>query len=528
VRAIKFVAPMMAMALAVSCASSSDEGEGAAPSAPPSEASETCTAERVGGSIRVGTAGLPAGIDPVATTGSASTGGIELIQFYDTLMRYDVASGTYEPRVAESLESDAEDRVWTMTLREGVTFGNGDPLTADAVKASLERYQELSRGPYKNLALKIETMEVRDDRTIAFTLVEPWAGFPFTLANGPGMIVNPAVVAEKGDGFALDPTGAGVGAYEFVSYAANEELVYAAKDDHWAGPVCVEELAFAPIVADQGRYEAFQAGQFDAAYLRDPMLIQQSMDDGVGGFDTYQNSQTVLLFNGGASESPANDVTVRRAVAHAIDADQLKQRVFEGAGAAQTSIIGPGSRYADGQEGPAYDLAEASALVEEAKGNGWDGNLDLVCAQSSEDVALTLQAQLAAAGMTVTIVPQPDFTALVDQVGVKKQFDIACWGLNGLDEGLWATLNSSLVSTSPSNYGGLAAPAVDEAMDELRVATDDAASETALADLQDALNDAVPTVPLFHGYNRVVHTGELVGITQTGNSLVFFNTAFLE
>lgn len=417
---------------------------------------------------------------------------------------------------------------WTLTLRDGVTFGNGDPLTADAVKASLERYQELSRGPYKNLALKIESMEVQDPQTLVLGLVESWAGFPFTLANGPGMIVNPAVVEEKGEGFALDPTGAGVGAYEFVRYAAGEELVYEAKDDYWGGPVCVEEVTFAPIVADQGRYEAFEAGQFDAAYLRDPMLIQRSMDDGVGGYDTYQNSQNVLLLNGGASESPANDAAVRQAVAHAIDSEQLKERDFQGAGSAQTSIIGPDSRYAAGQEGPAHDVEAATALVEEAKGAGWDGNLEMVCAQSSQDVALTLEAQMEAVGMTIDVTLLPDFTALIDQVGVRKEFDVACWGLNGLDEGLWATLNSSLVSTSPSNYGGLADPAIDAAMDELRVATDDQATESALANLQEALNEAVPTVPLYHGFNRVVHTDELVGTTPTGNSLVFFSTAFLE
>jgi peptide/nickel transport system substrate-binding protein len=530
-RRLRFAAPVVALALAASCASSgSDEDAGGSATTVGGAATptETCTAERVGGSIDIGTAGLPPGIDPIATTGSASTGGIELAQFYDTLMRYDPESGTYEPRVAESLEADAQSKVWTLTLRDGVTFGNGDPLTADTVKTSIERYQQLNRGPYKNLAVQIETMEVRDPKTVVFTLKQPWAGFAFTLANGPGMIVNPAVVAERGDTFATNPTGAGVGAYEFVRYAQGEELVYKAKADHWDGPVCIEELRFKPFVADPGRYEAFENGQYQAAYLRDPLIVSQSFDDGVAGLDTYQNSQTVLLLNGGASPSPVNDPKLRQAVAKAINVEQLNERVFAGSGDAETSIIGSGSRYADGQAGPGYDLPGATQLVGEVKAGGWNGNLSLTCAQSSEEVALTLQAQLNAAGMNINISLVPDFSALVDQVGVKKQFDLACWGLNGLDEGLWATYNSSLVSTSPSNYGGLKDPAIDAAMDELRIATDDDATKAALADLQKALTATVPTVPLFHGFNRVIHTPEVVGITPTGNSLVFFDSAFLE
>ena len=525
-----FVALILVVALVGACGGSDGDGsaEGPGQTSGTSSPSETCTAEHVGGTVTAGVTGLPTGVDPVAATGSGSTGGIELAQFYDTLMRYDPDSGTYEPRVAESLEANDDDTVWTMTLRPDVTFGNGDPLTADAVKASIERYQELSKGPYKNLALKIKQMEVRDDKTIVFTLTEPWTGFPFTLANGPGMIVNPAIVAQKGEGFAADPTGAGVGAYELVSFAPNEELVYRAKSDYWGGPVCIEELRFRPLAADSGRYEAFQTGEFQAAFLRDPLQISMSMDDDVAGFDTYSNAQTVLLFNGGASESAVNAVELRKAIAQAMNVEALNERAFEGAGNAETSVIGSGSRFADGLEGLPFDTDGASDAVTKAKSQGWDGSLSLTCAQSQQEVALTLEAQLEAVGISIDLNLVPDFSTLINEVGVKKEFDLACWGFNGLDEGLWATLNSSLVSTSPANYGGLKDPGIDAAMDELRVANDEAGTKAALDDLQGAMNDAVPAVPLFHGYNRVIHADDLVGITPTANSLVFFSSAFLK
>ena len=75
-----------------------------------------------------------------AFPGNGVVGGTEITALYDTLMRFDTQSRTYEPQVAESLEPDAQNLVWTMKLKQGIKFGNGDPLTADDVKASIERH----------------------------------------------------------------------------------------------------------------------------------------------------------------------------------------------------------------------------------------------------------------------------------------------------------------------------------------------------------------------------------------------------
>lgn len=86
------------------------------------------------------TVGSPVGLDPVGQPSSAGTGGNEVTALFDTLMRYDAGSNTYEPQVAESMEDDGTGLVWTMKLRPDVTFGNGDPLTAEDVVTSIERH----------------------------------------------------------------------------------------------------------------------------------------------------------------------------------------------------------------------------------------------------------------------------------------------------------------------------------------------------------------------------------------------------
>ena len=97
--------------------------------------------DKAGGSVKMGVFYEAAGLDPLGVPGNGVVGGTEITALYDTLMRWDTQSRTYVPQVADSLEPDAQYLVWTMKLKEGIKFGNGDPLTADDVKASIERHQ---------------------------------------------------------------------------------------------------------------------------------------------------------------------------------------------------------------------------------------------------------------------------------------------------------------------------------------------------------------------------------------------------
>lgn len=505
------------------------DGSGDATTSTVAGGGDLCTADRAGGALTVGMSSQPASLDPAKVQGAATTGGIELLQIYDSLMRYDPDTGEYEPRVAESLEPDATFQTWTLTLRDGVTFGNGDPLDAAAVKASIERFVATATGTYKTLAAQITSMDVVNDLELTISLGEPWAGFPFTLANTPGMIVNTAVADAAGDAFGAAPTGAGVGPFEFASMAPGEEIVLTAKADHWAGPVCVERLRFVPSVLEQTRIESFETGEFDAVWLRDPEIVQQTEDDGVGGFTTYQNIQNVLLFNVAVSESPANDVLVRQAVAHLVDQDQIAQRAWGGAGNPTGAVLGENSRYFAGLEGPTVDPAAAADDIEQAKAAGWDGRLHIVCPSTGEEVAITIESQLEAAGIDVQLDVVADFGQLIDTVTSKKDFDAACWGMNILDDGLWATLNNNLSSTVVgTNFAAFGDAEMDAALADLRVAGTDEQILAAMAVVQERWTAALPGVVLNAGPVRTVYGDHVHGIVPTGNALVYFGGAYVD
>lgn len=472
----------------------------------------------------------PSGLDPLIINGTPSTGGMEIAQIYDTLMSYDAETQSYEPRVAQSLDHNDGYDEWTLGLRPDVEFGNGDPLTAEAVKSSLERFQsEENKGTYRNLALEIDEMDVVDPTTLVIRLNRPWATFPFALANTPGMIVNTKIVDERGDDFVTNPAGAGVGAYEPTQFAPGEKIVLTAKKDYWAGPVCVEEIRFVPMATDSGKYEAFRAGELEAAWLRQPLDIDETDNDGVAGFKTFQNAANVLLLNSGVRDTnpPTKDVNIRKAIAHAIDVDAVDQRQNEGTGAPTTSILGDKSGFANAASGPQYDPAKATSLIEQAKQDGYDGKLQMVCALGSQESGLAIEGYLKAAGFDVSLDTLPDTAAIVDRVIIKADYDVACFGMNLIDEGLWATATNSLASTSKSNYSGHQDPATDVVLDELRVAETPDEISTAMEDLQAAWNESVPAVILNASPNKTIHVDNLHNLHPTSNSLVFFSDAYL-
>lgn len=489
-----------------------------------------CTSERMGGTATMAMGGQPAGLDPLAINGTPSTGGIELVQIYDTLMQYDPKTTKYEPRVAESLEPNAEFDEWTLKLRPDVAFGNGDPLTAEAVKASLLRSQsEANRGTYRNLALQIAEMEVVDERTLVMTLKQPWAGFPFMLANTPGMIVNTAVAKAAGEGFATDPAGAGVGPYEVKRFARGEELVLSAKDDYWGGPVCIKTLRFIPLPQDSGKYDAFRAGEIEAAWIRDPLTVHRTEKDDVPGIVTYQNAANVLMLNSGVrgSKAPTTDIRIRQAVAHAIDVKAVDKRANEGTGFPTSAILGKKSPYFTGAAGTVFDRAKATALLNQAKGEGYDGSIRLICPKTSEEQGLAIEAQLEAAGFNVALKSVATIGELVEAVIIRADYDLSCFGLNIIDEGLWPTLSNSLASGSPSNYGGLGEPKMDAALDRLRVAATPEKITAAMAEIQRLWNEYVPAVVLNSAPNKTIHVEKLHNLQPTSNSLVYFADAFL-
>jgi peptide/nickel transport system substrate-binding protein len=527
---------LMAVSLLFAACGDDDSGDDQAasgddPAEGSSGADEGCTEERVGGELTVGQSGDLNGFDPTVITGaSRDSGGAEMTAIYDTLMRSNAETGEIEPHVAESLEPNDDLSEWTLTLREGVEFGNGDPLTAESVVASIERFEGADVAA-ANFAELISEMEVVDDRTLVFHLDGPWGDFPYFLASAGGMVVNTAAVDEVGaEQFNLDPpAGAGVGPFELVRYAPGEEVVMQAKDDYWSGPVCIETLTFAYPGDDATRYEALGLGEIDVTVLAAPRVVAQARDDDSRpGFTGHGNGLQWMI---NAREGhPGADPLVREAIAAAIDVDAINQRVNEGTAAATTAIVHPDSAlFSPGMDKSLYDQERAHELVDEAKAAGWDGSLNLLSGDTTAgaEAAITVEGMLEAVGMDVTVdsVPTAD---LIQRVIADQNFDVTSWSLNVLPESPWAGIDRNLRSDSPTNRTGYADPDFDAALAELRQAGTVEEKRDALAEVQEVWDETVPGVMYQQDEEFLTWADEVHGVRLTREGVAMLDDVWVE
>jgi peptide/nickel transport system substrate-binding protein len=496
-------------------------------------AGDTCTPERAGGTVTMGLYAEGPGLDPIAGSGLSSgrAGGTEGVAFYDALVRFNDQTLEWEPQLAESLTHNADYTEWVLKLRPGVKFGNGDPVDAAAVKASIERHAlpESKSTAKRGLSL-VQDIAVRDDRTLVFTLKQSWGAFPLILATGAGLIANPKIIAERGKDFGLNPTGAGAGPYELVSYKPGEEIVMKAKDDYWGGPVCIKELHFRALGGSAPTYLGLTTNAVQLAFLQDAAVIDQAKTDKYAGLRWVLEGGSELLINNGARDSkpPTTDPRVRKAIALALDPKVMNDREFNGKGIPTTALTSPDSVLASGVPGPAINPDEAKKLVQEAKAAGWDGNIRLICNDTPDrqQAAIAIETLLNGVGMKVTktIV---DTQRLIGEVITNVNYDLACWGINFTTADAWFSL-STFTSDSPTAYAGYKNPDMDRALGGLRAAGTLEEQRAALGEVQKVWNDTIPSAVWGALETYIAYSPKVHGLKSTAREIVMFDDAYLQ
>ncbi|MFV2020157.1 ABC transporter substrate-binding protein [Micromonospora sp. LOL_023] len=504
-----------------------------------------------GGTITMATWSATQSLDPVQVAGTGNSGGAELAALYDTIMRFDPDGGTFEPNTAESLVPNDDFTQWTLTLRSGITFSDGAPYDSAAVVANLQRHTE-ARSNASSLVAPITDYATPDDRTVVFTLAFPWNNFPFALAGTPGMVVNPAAVAEQGDAFGTNPVGGGAGPFILDEFRADESLTLTRNPDYWGGEVPLDGVRFIHAGDGPQTYEAFRAGSVDLAFLRDAGAIADAEADGADGIRVQYSANDTMIMNNGfpitcqegepaprcdgqpdgtqlESTAPTADKRVRLAVAAAIDLETLKQRVYGGAGSMSSALISEGSRWYDGVEGPAYDIDRARELVEQVKADGWDGRIRVSCHTGLPTWGTAVQGMLEAAGMQVELTDQQEIAANTSAVIVRKDFDLACFGSSISDAEPFFALNrdfnSTYVTTGGGNFSGYVNPTVDEAIAAGRAAGSEAEVKAAITTIAQAYAEDAPFLAVTAQPEVVLISDEVGDVLQSVNTVMLLGKA---
>ena len=355
--------------------------------------------------------------DPGITPG---TGAPLILQYamHDALIRpiRDQASGL---SLAETMEAAEDGLSYTFTLRPGLKFQNGDPITAEDAKFSFDRY----KGANDELIREFVTEAVVvDPLTIRYVLSKPWPDFITifgTPASGVAWVLPKAYLEEVGDeGFKAAPIGAGP--YRLADFAAGTEITFEASEHYWRKTPEVPTLVLRVIPDPATRLAAIQNGEVDFAYGVKGDLVQQAMAQP----DLRVKSSAIPVTNFcvfasmNDPESPWSDVRVRKAANMALDRDGINQVAYAGLGRTSNSIIPHVMDYYWQPPQTPYDPEGAKQLLAEAGyPDGFDGG-DLNTS-SDDELAELIQANLRSVGITLTLRPT-ERAAYLQKVMEKK------------------------------------------------------------------------------------------------------------
>ncbi|MFI8423115.1 ABC transporter substrate-binding protein [Streptomyces sp. NPDC085460] len=264
---------------------------------------------------------------------------------FQSLLAFPKGGSLPEPEAAEQCGFGDGSTVYTCTLRPGLKFSNGNPLTSEDVKFSFERALKIAdpSGPAPLLST-IDTIETPDDRTVVFRLKVPDATFPSKIASGAGSIVDHREYAA--DALRTDGKAVGSGPYKLDSFSETEAVFSANTGYQGTADRRNDRVALKLYQGDRTALaKAFRDGELDVAYrglsATDISELETSTED--RDVQIVQgNSAEVqhLVFN--MKDPVAGKAAVRKAIAHLVDRDALVEDVYKSTATPLYSIVPAG------------------------------------------------------------------------------------------------------------------------------------------------------------------------------------------
>jgi peptide/nickel transport system substrate-binding protein len=415
---------------------------------------------------------------------------------------YLAVDGSLEPALAESWEPSEDGLAWDLKLREGISFHDGTPFNAEAVKFNLDRFMgkgefEGESAIYSFLLSEVEEVEVVDENTVRLHLTQQFAPIASHLSHSfIGMHSPASLQALDADEYVEAPVG--TGAYKYVAWDRGEQIVMEKNEDYWGGAPKLDTVTFKFVPEAGSRVIMLETGEAHAMMAVPPTDIArlEAADD----IDiVYQSSVRVIYMGFNLEDEKFQDVRVRQALNYAIDKEAIIATIFQGVGTPSSAPIVP-SVFGYTQVGPyEYNLEMAKELLEEAGyADGFDIELFHPTGRYPQDstVAEAVQAMLAEVGINATLTTY-DWGTYLDTVIVppeQAEHDVYMlgWGTVTLDAdyGLYALFHSSQWPPA-NNVSYYANTDVDALLAEARVTPDRAVREALYSEAIELIwNDA--------------------------------------
>ncbi|MFT4286164.1 ABC transporter substrate-binding protein [Nocardioides sp.] len=517
-----------------------------------SDAGSTGSSSSDGGSITFLIDSLGSSWVPNSSSISSFQGNV-YNQIYDKLVYVD-DNGEASPWIAESWENNADYTQFTLHLKSGVTFSDGEKLDAAAVVANLDYWAkgQADKGiPSIGLFPKTYTGATAvDDTTVTVAFSEPTLGFIPTLGYAGSVLFAPKALEGSAEDQADLSKNFGSGPYVVQSWKADDSVVLVKRDDYAWGPAAIgntgaahiEQITFKVNADPAVRTAAVQSGQADVAYNPTPQQINDLKGD---GFTVY--TPVYLGFTNGfalnTQVAPFDDVKVRQAVQHGIDRDEILSTVYTEDWKAARSFFNdtvPG--VADESAEFAYDPDQAAQLLAEA---GYTEGADGTLTKDGQPLELTLYpnpylgaskqvdqliaTQLGKLGFKVSVQAY-DVITYGEKIKVGAA-NVAAYEITRSIGDASTAANVFTDANSGENWFGLGQS--DQTIDELgasiRSATDPTARDQDLEALQKHVLEQAYFIPITQIVQRPLLTSpKLTGLVHDSTAFAKFAAATLD
>lgn len=417
-------------------------------------------------------------------------------QIYETLIFQD-NDLELQPGLATEWEEVDED-LFEFTLREGVTFHNGEEFTADDVEYTLRRAIESPQIGHIVGAVDPESIEVVDDYTIRFGTTDTFGPFLTHLAHPALGILNEEAVEEAGDDYGTT-VAVGTGPFEFVEWVTGTEVVAERYDDYWGDAPQVQRIEFQTITDPSVRLIELESGNVHIAYDLAPSDLQSVEDNDQLVLHNTPNLGAEYMGFNLQNDTPLQDVNVRKAISHAIDVQAIIDTVYQGVG---EQMSGPINELVFGYnpdlEPYTYDVERAKELMAEAGYADGGVSLELLVGDNSQEriqVSQIVAESLSEIGIDVQV-SQMEWGAFIEATG-NGEGDMHLLGWTTVttdaDYGLYPLFHSDNFGP-PGNRSFYANDRVDELLDMGRYSSEQDEREEFYQEAQEIIVDEAPWV----------------------------------
>jgi peptide/nickel transport system substrate-binding protein len=469
------------------------------------------------GTITFGLEGDVRGLEPALSYDF--TANPVVCEISEGLLMFD-AQGGLQPLLAESWEHP-DALTYVYTLRQGVTFHDGSPVTVEDVLASIARVQDPEvAGPMAWMYDPVDSVTATDDRTVTVKLKTASALYQYVAATTAGHVIPKAAIEQYGLDLLRNP--AGTGPYKFLEWNAGSEIVLEKNASYWqAGKPAFDKVVFKVVEEGTTRITGLKNGELNAITAVPPDQI-----DVVKGFENVAFQEvvgyTINCVAMRTDKPPFDDIKVRQAVAHAIDVDAIMTNIVKDTGirARNTTVPPemPGSASAELEPVP-FDLEKAKALLaESSQPNGFQTKYHVI---APNDIwvpqAIAVQEALKEINIEVEIVqlPYADMITL-QQAGDYEGMMSFQWGSDFPDaSGNLLPLFHSRNIPPQNNHAYFNSPEVDKLLDDSEAEVDPEKRKQMLIEAQKLISAAQPMLFFEHSKWYMPMTKGLTGYQVT-------------